>query len=426
MAEKNTTMSADIAAAARAVDFATQFALNWEHLRQILGIMRPIRKEPGTYLTSKYAEVTLAAVPPAEGEAVTFSQAAVKEKTYAKIALERYAKSVTAEAIADHGYDTACELTDKQFLYEIQNSVVTRWYDYLKTGQLIGSETTFQMALAMALGKVKNQFQAMHRGITQVVGFVNILDVYEYLGAANIYNVESQFGLNYIKNFMGYGTLFLLSENEMPRGEVIATPVENISLYYVAPTDSDFRRADLDYKTDGETNYIGVAIKGDYTHGTSITHALCGMTLFSEYIDGIAVINFGNTVNPITVDAEDQSASMYGVPVSDIQNADVAIADGRATGTLKYIDSGVLAQDWGAGYFLALKFVGTAAANATSVLVGLQPSAGAGLQEIINDPDQNGVFKITNKDIQKFKVVITNGETTKTQLIDLSGLTLGD
>lgn len=63
-------------------------------------------------------------------------------------------------------------------------------------------------------------------------------------------------------------------------------------------------------------------------------------------------------------------------------------------------------------------------ATATSVKVGLDPSQSSGLVEIINDPDKNGVFKITNKDTQVFKVVTTDGTQTNTQTFDLSGLTL--
>ena len=37
---------------AREVDFVTRFADNWDALRNILGIMRPIKKAPGTQLVS--------------------------------------------------------------------------------------------------------------------------------------------------------------------------------------------------------------------------------------------------------------------------------------------------------------------------------------------------------------------------------------
>mgnify|MGYP006935961121 CR=1 FL=1 len=114
---------------------------------------------------------------------------------------------------------------------------------------------------------------------------------------------------------------------------------------------------------------------------------------------------------------------MFGYNVSDLQDDDVTVNGSKITGTLKYVDSGELASYWGAGNFLALKF-DDIDADATSVMVGLDPSEGSGLVEIINDPDKNGAFKITNKDTKKFKVVQTVGEKTLTQTFDLSGLTL--
>ena len=48
--------------AAREVDFVTRFNKNWDALRTILGIMRPIRKAPGTKLVSYRASVALESV----------------------------------------------------------------------------------------------------------------------------------------------------------------------------------------------------------------------------------------------------------------------------------------------------------------------------------------------------------------------------
>ena len=42
---------------AREIDFVTRFNDNWDTLRNILGIMRPIRKAPGTALISYTADV---------------------------------------------------------------------------------------------------------------------------------------------------------------------------------------------------------------------------------------------------------------------------------------------------------------------------------------------------------------------------------
>lgn len=294
------TKVANINITAREVDFVTRFGRNWQHLRDILGITRPIRKAPGTQLKSKYASVSLESGVVEEGATIPYSTASVSEKTYATISIEKYAKAVTLEAIDKYGYDNAVQRTDDEFLNELQQNVTDRFYAYLKTGTLTRGCTTFQMALAMAQGDVLNKWKAMHRSTTRVIGFCNILDAYAYLGAASI-TVQNQLGLNYIENFMGYSVLFLLSNAELGQGKVIATPAENVVLYYVDPADSDFSRAGLEYRTDGETNLIGFHVNGNYGTAVSESFAILGLTLFAEYLDGISVVTFGGSLGSITV-----------------------------------------------------------------------------------------------------------------------------
>jgi hypothetical protein len=293
MAKNNLIMTGDIQVTARELDFVTRFENNWQHLRDILGIMRPIKKQPGAVLKSKYAEGVLQSGAVGEGEEIPYSKFTVKEKEYAEMEIEKFAKAVSIEAIKDHGYENAVQMTDDQFLFELQTNVTGRFYDYINTGTLTSTEDTFQMALAMAKGRVINKFKQMHKKVTGVVGFVNVLDVYQYLGAAEI-TVQNQFGFQYIKDFMGYNIIFLLSDDEVARGKVIATPVENILMYYVDPADSDFVKAGLVYATGvGETNLIGFHTQGNYGTAVSEAFAIMGLTLFAEYIDGIAVISFG-------------------------------------------------------------------------------------------------------------------------------------
>lgn len=294
MAKENLTKTTDIKVNPREVDFVTRFSRNWEHLRDILGIMRPIKKAPGTVLKSKYATLTLQDGNIGEGEEIPYSKAEIKTKDYATITIEKYAKGVSIEAIKDYGYDVAVQMTDDEFLFQLQSNVTNRFYKYLNGGELASEETTWQKALAMAMGQVLNKFKLMHRTATRVVGFVNVLDLYDYLGGAQI-TVQSEFGFNYIKNFMGYDTVFLLSEDEIQRGRVIATPVENIVMYYVDPADSDFARADLEFTVDGETPLLGFHTQGNYSTAVSEAFAIMGVTLFAEYIDGIAVIDVDAT-----------------------------------------------------------------------------------------------------------------------------------
>lgn len=309
-AKANLIMTNDIQVTAREIDFVTRFERNWQHLRDILGIMRPIKKQPGAVLKSKYAEGTLQSGKVAEGEEIPYSKFVVKEKPYAEMTIEKYAKAVSIEAIKDHGYENAVQMTDDEFLFQLQTDVTGRFYDYLKTGTLTSTETTFQMALAMAKGRVENKFKQMHKNVTGVVGFVNILDVYEYLGAAEI-TIQNQFGFQYMKDFMGFNTIFLLSDSEIPRGQVIATPVENIVLYYVDPNESDFARAGLVYTVSGETNLIGFHTQGNYHTAVSEAFAVMGLTLFAEYIDAIAVITIDETptLGTLTVNSVAGTAS---------------------------------------------------------------------------------------------------------------------
>lgn len=291
-AKANLITTTDIQVTARELDFATRFGNNWDHLREILGIMRPIRKTPGAVLKSKYAEGTLQNGLVGEGEEIPYSKFTVKEKTYAEMTIEKFAKAVSIEAIKDHGYDNAVQMTDDQFLFELQADVTGRFYEYLATGTLTSTEATFQMALAMAKGNVLNKFKTMHKTVTEVVAFVNVLDVYKYLGTADI-TIQSQFGMQYIENFMGYRTIFLLGDNEVPQGKVYATAVENIALYYVDPSDSDFARAGLVYTTAGETPLLGFHTQGNYNTAVSEAFAVMGLTLFAEYLDAIAVVTVG-------------------------------------------------------------------------------------------------------------------------------------
>ncbi len=54
----------------------------------------------------------------------------------------------------------------------------------------------------------------------------------------------------------------------------------------------------------------------------------------------------------------------------------------------------------------------------------MTPSEGSGLVEAINDADQNGIFKVTDKNRQEVTFITSNGSASTTQYFDLKGLTL--
>ena len=275
------------------IDFITRYALNWESLQEILGIMRPIRKDPGTKLVASKASVELQDGNVPEGDEVPLSQATVVPVYYEDLELEKFRKRVTAESVAKYGAAIASQKTDDAFLVELQNKVLDRFYAFAQTGTLTGTYDTFQMAVSMACTLVKDKFKKMRRDFTNIVAFVNTIDVGKYLGKAEI-TMQTQNGMEYFKNFLGASTVIVSSE--IPEGTVLAIPADNIVLYYIDPGDGDFSEIGLNYTTgNGETNLIGIHKEGVYGRVSGDTHALMGMKLFAEYIDAIANIKFGTT-----------------------------------------------------------------------------------------------------------------------------------
>ena len=151
---------------------------------------------------------------------------------------------------------------------------------------------------------------------------------------------------------------------------------------------------------------------------------LGGENTFQQCVSEMALAGFTG-IKETTVQPEKGTATLFGTKVSAMQTG-VNVADGAITGTLKFIQGGiapgVLSGD---GNFLALKFVDNNN-NSDSIKVGLVPSAtGMGLVEL--DEDMNAVFKIAGEIEgvpQVLKVVTTVNGVSKTQIFDLSGLTL--
>lgn len=286
------TGKAQIQVKAREIDFVTSFGKNMQALLDVMGITRMIKKENGSALKTKKATGTLESGDVAEGDEIPMSRYTVEETIFDSIKIEKYRKGVSLEAIAERGYEAAVELTDEEFKSDLQNKVLDKFYTQLKSGSLVGHEATWQMAFAMAIGKVKDKFETMKRTATGVAVWVNTLDVYKYVGAADI-TLQTAFGMQYIKNFLGADVVFISSQ--IPENTVIATPLNNLVAYYVDPADSEFVKAGLAYTTDSATGFIGFHAQGNYEHAISDMFAIMGVRLFAEYMDAIAYIAVGSS-----------------------------------------------------------------------------------------------------------------------------------
>ena len=361
---------------AREIDFVSRFTQNWDALRDILGVMRPIRKAPGSQLITYNATVALESGSVDPGHVIPYSKATITQAAKGDLSIEKYAKAVPIEDVAKYGAAVAIQKSDDAFLHELQTVVLTRFYTFLNTGALTSVYTTWQMALAMAKANVIDKFQKMRKDVTEVVGFANVLDLYEYLGGASI-TVQTLFGLTYIKDFMGYSTLFLLSAPDIARGTIIALPVENIDLYYIDPGDSEFGQLGLNYAVEGETNLIGFHANGNYSTAVGESFALMGMALWAEYLDGVSVV---------TVEASGSLGSISGF----------STASGGAAGKSKLT---VPDPDVSGGKFY-FKSQASTAPSAPTYLAEFDPT---GWTEVVDDQ----IVTATNS--HKYRVVEVNG-----------------
>ena len=285
----NTTTTAQITIQAKEIDLAQRFTASWDALIEIMGIMRPVRKTPGTKLVSSKASVVLQEGSVAEGDEIPLSQAKVEPVAYQDLQLMKFRKRVTAEAVEKYGAAVAVQKTDDALLNELQGVILDRFYEFALTGSLTGEEDSFQMAVSMAIGKVKDKFKKMRLNYGQVIVFANTLDVHRYLGATAI-TTQTSNGVEYLKNFLGADVL--IASSEIPEGKVLAIPANNSVMYYIDPSDGDFAALGLEYTTAaGETNLIGVHKEGVYGRASGDTHVLMGVVLWAEYLDAIAVID---------------------------------------------------------------------------------------------------------------------------------------
>ena len=278
---------------AREIDFVSRFTNNWEALREILGIMDPVRKQPGTQLVSYTASVELESGSVDAGEVIPYSKATIVQSSKTDLSLQKYAKAVPIEDVAKYGAAIAVQKSDDAFLNELQGVVLDDFYDVLTddTHAKTYTETTFQMAVSMGIGYVRDKFKKMRKNASTIVVFANTLDAYRYLGAADI-DIQSNFGIDYVKNFLGATTMILSSEIE--EGTVIAVPADNLVLYYIDPGDGEFAQLGLNYTVEGETNLIGFHANGNYGTAVGESFALMGMALWAEYADAIAI----GTIDP--------------------------------------------------------------------------------------------------------------------------------
>lgn len=280
----------------REVDFVERFTGSiLRKLIEALGVTRKVPLQEGTSLYVYKTTGTLqnGAVP--EGEIIPLSQYEREKKQIGEITINKWRKAVTAEAIKKSGYNEAVNETDKKMLLDIQTGIRTSFFGFLNgiDGTVVGG-TTLQAVIAKTWGQLQVLFE---NDAVEVVHFINPLTIADYLATAQI-TMQTAFGMNYIEDFLGMGTVIMNSQ--IPVGHVISTAKDNIILYYLTMNGEVAQAFNL---TSDETGYIGVHSSQTDARAQLEIIAMSGLQFLVEYEDGVVLgqIDSTPTLGSLTV-----------------------------------------------------------------------------------------------------------------------------
>ena len=267
----------------REIDFTYRFAHNsLAKLLEVLGVTRKIPMMEGTTMYVYEITGTLEDGVVAEGDIIPLSKYEQKKTPVGEIALKKWRKGVTAEAIAKSGYADAVNATDNALLKDVQRGIRTDFFTLIN-GTITGSRSATGVGLQEALANAWGQLQiAFEDDEAEAVYFVNPQDISEYLGKANI-STQTMFGMNYVENFLGLGTVIISSQVE--QGTFLATAKENIILYYLSMNGDIAQGFKL---TADKTGYIGIKSGYENEERAQIESlVMSGIQLFVEYAGGV-------------------------------------------------------------------------------------------------------------------------------------------
>ena len=279
-AETNTILTSDLAKV-RVIDFNNQFTGSIRKLIEALGVTRKIAVQEGAALKQVKVTGTLESGAVAEGELIPLSKYQTEEVTVAEATLGKWRKGTTAEAILKSGYDQAVGATTDKMVKDVQKTIRNDLFGFFAAadGAATASGANLQAALANGWGNLQILWED---DAVETVYFVNPLDVSDYLGTAQV-TMQTAFGMNYIENFLGLGTVFM--NGSVPKGTFYATAKENVVMYYVNVAAGEIAAAFG--LTADESGYVGISEYPDHDTARVMDLVMSGVTFFPERVDGI-------------------------------------------------------------------------------------------------------------------------------------------
>lgn len=289
----------------REQDFVRQFEHNsLAKLLEVIGVTRRIPMMEGTTLYTYEITGTLESGAVPEGEVIPLSEYEQTKTPVGEITLKKWRKAASAESIKKSGYNVAVRDTDAALLRDVQKDVRSQLFTFIN-GDISGTTTAHGVDLQSALADGWGQLQVIFEDdAVEPVYFVNPLDVATYLGAAQI-STQTAFGMNYIEDFLGLGTVVMSSQ--ITAGTFVATAKQNFIMYYLT-MGGDVARA-FGLRT-GDLQYIGINSGYRNEERAQIESLVMdGITVLVEYAAGVVKGDIGAYV---TLDKKTATVAVEG------------------------------------------------------------------------------------------------------------------
>lgn len=282
-------INADDMKRVREQDFVRRFEhTSLSKLLEVIGVTRRIPMMEGTTLYVNKTTGTLQSGLVDEGEIIPLSEYETTKEPVGTITLKKWRKAASAEAIKKSGYNAAVRDTDTALLRDVQADVRNDLFSFIN-GTITGAVTAHGEDLQSALADAWGQLQVKYEDdAVEPVYFVNPLDVSKYLGAATI-TTQTAFGMNYIEDFLGLGTVVLSSR--ITKGKLVATAKQNFIMYYLTMGGDVARAFGL---TTSDLQYIGINSGYRNEERAQIESLIMdGITILVEYAAGVVKGDIG-------------------------------------------------------------------------------------------------------------------------------------
>lgn len=264
------------------IDFVEQFGRSMRGLQEVLGVSRMHAVPIGSTVKTYSSTVTLAGGAVEPGAVIPLSQVVMEPAETIEMTYDKRRKAVPVEDIQKVGYDNAVARTDERLIRELRSNILTGFYTFLNTGTGAVEGENLQATMARAGGATSVAFED---DVIEKIAFINPMDLAEYQADHQV-TLETQNGLSYLTNFLGYNRVIVTSSVE--QGKVIATAADNINFYY-ADVNGEIKKAFPSFYSDAAAPMVGVAHSPTYERLQSETVTLSAVLIAPERLDGIVI-----------------------------------------------------------------------------------------------------------------------------------------